>query len=182
MVVHYRRWGSPDSGNGGSSLTPLLTAMPQRNVPSGKPGRPAKAALWLALFFLASIAAGCTRTSLRNQLFVGIERVRRAEPGQSDQTQRLLANLAAMPNMMVVDLGPPRNAHDFDSLSANKVRLFSGLEAGPFCLRASYGVFWAGQLRYSSGLAIPWQEVTTYQACIELFATRLYGDLVRQGL
>jgi hypothetical protein len=138
--------------------------------------------LALALFFSASLATGCTHTSLRNQVFVGIEPVRRAGPGQSDPTQRLLANLAAMPNMMVVDLGPPRNAHDFDSLAANKIRLFSGLEAGPFCMRASYGVFFAGQLRYSSGMVIPWQEVTTYQACVDLFATRLYGDLVRQGL
>lgn len=141
-----------------------------------------KAALGPALFFAALLASGCTRTSLRNQVFVGIEPVRRAEPGQPDPTQRLLANLAAMPNMMVVDLGPPRNAHDFDSLAANKVRLFSGLEAGPFCMRASYGVFLAGQLRYSSGMVIPRQEVTNYDACIDLFATRLYGDLVRQGL
>lgn len=122
------------------------------------------------------------RTSLRTQWLVGIEPVQRDDPAQADPSPRLLANLAALPNLMVVDLGSPRNAHDFNSLSANKIRLFSGLEAGAFCLRSSYGVFWAGQLRYSSGLVIPRQQVTTDPACIDLFATRLYGDLVRQGL
>jgi hypothetical protein len=139
-----------------------------------------KAAQALLICLAACLVAGCT--SLRSQWFVGIEPVRPADPGQRDLTPRLLATLAALPNVMVVDLGSPRNAHDFESLAANKIRLFSGLEAGAFCLRASYGVFRAGQLRYSSGLVISWREVTDAPSCIDLFATRLYGDLVRQGL
>ena len=134
----------------------------------------------LSLGLAALLVAGCT--SLRNQWLVGIEPVRRTDPGQPDPTPRLLADLAALPNLMVVDLGAPRNAHDFASLAANKIRLFSGLETGAFCLRSSYGVFSAGQLRYASGLVIAATEVTDAPSCIDLFATRLYRDLVRQGL
>jgi len=139
-----------------------------------------KAAPALMLGLAAWLSAGCT--SLRSQWLVGIEPLKSAAPGQPDLSPRLLTALAALPNVMVVDLGSPRNPHDFASLAMNKIRLFTGLEAGTFCLRASYGVFRAGQLRYSSGLVIPWQEVTDAPSCVDLFATRLYGDLLRQGL
>lgn len=135
---------------------------------------------WPVLALLAASRAEQPR--LREPLFVGIEPVANAGPLRPDLSARLLADLSAMPNVRVVDIGVPRNGWDFASLQANKLRLFSVVEFGPFCLRASYTVYISGQQQYASGLVIPREQASGEAACIDLYATRLYGDLIRQGL
>lgn len=133
---------------------------------------------WTALLFVSC----APQPALQRPLFVGIEPVGIGDPLRLDLNARLLADLAALPKLRVIDLGVVRNTYDFASLSASKLRLFVTLEPGAFCLRASYTVAMSGQLQYASGLVIPYAEAAGQPACIDLYATRLYGDLVRQGL
>jgi hypothetical protein len=128
------------------------------------------------------LASCAPQPALQQPLFVGIEPVRPSDPLRFDLTARLLANLAALPNLRVVDLGATRNAHDFASLSATKLRSFTTMERGALCLRSSYTVAASGQLQYASGLVIPHAEAPDVSACIDLFPARLYSDLLRQGL
>jgi hypothetical protein len=132
---------------------------------------------------MALLVASCApQPGVQRPLFVGIEPVRNNDPLRLDLSARLLADLAALPNLRVIDLGALRNTYDFASLSASKLRLFVTLEPGAFCLRAGYTVAQSGQLRYVSGLVIPRAEAPDARGCVDLLATRLYGDLIRQGL
>jgi len=135
----------------------------------------------LCLICFLGAASGC-QPALRLPLYVGIEPVRDGGSASKALSARLLAHLAAMPNIRAVDLSEPRNAWDFASLSATKLRLSTVLDEGPFCVRSSYAVFAAGQEQYEAGLVIPRAETTDERRCIDLYATRLYGDLIRQGL
>jgi hypothetical protein len=132
---------------------------------------------------VALLATSCVyQPGSFNPAFVGIEPVANSDPLRVDLSAGLLTDLAAMPNLRVIDLRSPRNAHDFAALSQTKLRLFVTMEPGPFCLRAYYTVAISGQIQYASGMVIQTAEAPESTACIDLFATRLYGDLVRQVL
>ena len=132
---------------------------------------------------VALLATSCTyQPGSFNPAFVGIEPVANSDPLRLDLSARLVTDLAALPNLRPIDLRSPRNAHDFAALSQTKLRLSVTMEPGLFCLRAYYTVSMSGQIQYASGLVIQQAEAPSSTACIDLFATRLYGDLVRQML
>ncbi len=129
--------------------------------------------------------AGCAPPfpALRTRLLIGIEPIRAATPWTGLLTERLLVDLAALPNTMVVDLGPTRNQYGFAAEGGAKLRLMTTSLAGPFCLDIRTTLFRFGHLDGHSGLLIraePGHPTPT--DCIDLAATQIYDELVRQGL
>jgi hypothetical protein len=133
------------------------------------------------ILLLASCASPLP--AFRSPVYVGLE------PTESVTTQaQLLANLAAAPELRVVDLTDARNRWAFEALSATKLRLSTRLESGGLCLTARYSVWADGRFLYSSGLyssglVIPRTEIGgPRNSCIALLASGLAGDLRLQGL
>ncbi len=106
---------------------------------------------------------------LQAPVYVGIDTMASAEA-----RTRLLADLAAVPWLRVVDLAVARNAWAFDALPANKLRLSVRLDRGEMCADAWYSVWAGARFAYSSGLAVP--RVATdggAESCLALLASRL---------
>jgi len=114
---------------------------------------------------------------------VGIERVQGdAQPGLPF-TNRLLADLAAMPNLQVVYLGTDRNAWPFATDRAWTIRLAAWLHGGGCCMTANYAVHVAGQIEGNYALITPRLVAGTESdlGCIDRFATDFFLALARQG-
>jgi len=137
----------------------------------------------LAAAAMAWSVSGCIPVRpTKAPIMVGIEPVVENNPLRDNLSARLLFDLSSLPNVQVVDLGAPRNAYAFDNLAVTKVRLISTMLPGQFCLWSQYNVFTSGQIQYSSGMVIPRSQAIDDKACIDLYATRLYWDFLRQGL
>jgi hypothetical protein len=149
---------------------------------------------WLALAGVIVSLGGCvclpcTQDShggpfaLRQTWMVGMDRMRGdAEPGLP-YTNRLLADLAAMPGVQVVYTGTERNAWPFQADPDRRLRLATWLHGGGACMTANYSAYAAGQQEGSYALTTPvlYAGSETDLGCIDRFATDFYLALVRQG-
>ena len=121
--------------------------------------------------------------ALKNTWMIGIERMTGdAEPGLPF-TNRLLADLASMPNVQVVSIGTERNAWPFAADTGWTMRLAPWLHGGGYCMTANYTVSISGQIQGSYALVTPRLAAGTESdlGCIDRFATDFYLALVRQG-
>lgn len=105
-------------------------------------------------------------------------------PLQMPYSNRLLADIAAMPNTQVVALSSARNAWDFDAWIGNKIRVETRMRDQGWCMTINYTVMMAGQQSQVYGLVVPEPQfgVQTDPLCVDQAATALYANMARQGL
>jgi hypothetical protein len=123
-------------------------------------------------------------TALRQTWMIGVERVR-DDPGlQLPYTNRMIEDLAAMPNVQVVFVGDPRNSAPFAAWTGGKLLVSPWLHGEGTCMNITYTIFDSGQRQRPFGLVVPalpaGQEPDS--ACVDRAATEFYRALVVQGL
>jgi hypothetical protein len=123
-------------------------------------------------------------TQLSQRWMIGIERVRGDVLPVLPYTNRFLADLAAMPNTLVVYLGPERNGFLFAADPVRKLRVAPILHGEGNCMTFTYTVYREGQQQATYGLAVPALAagVESDPACVDRAASEFYWSLVRQGL
>ncbi len=114
----------------------------------------------------------------------GIERMR-DDPGlQLPYTNRMIEDLAAMPNVQVVFVGDARNSALFASWQGGKLWVSPWLHGEGNCMNITYTILQSGQAQPAFGLAIAplpaGQEPDS--ACVDRATTQFYRALAIQGL
>jgi len=122
--------------------------------------------------------------TLRRSWMFGVERMT-GDPGpQLPYTNRMIADLAAMPNVQVVFVGDERNRSAFASWHGDKLSISPWLHGEGNCMNITYSILQSGQRQATFGLAIAplaaGQEPDS--ACVDRAATQLYQALALQGL
>ncbi|HST75753.1 MAG TPA: hypothetical protein VLJ20_10315 [Acetobacteraceae bacterium] len=130
------------------------------------------------------VAAASGPTQLAHRWMIGIERVQGDVLPVLPYTNRFLADLAAMPNTLVVYLGPGRNGFLFEAEAVRKLRVAPILHGEGNCMTFTYTVYREGQQQATFGLAVPAlvAGVESDPACVDRAASEFYWSLVRQGL
>ena len=122
--------------------------------------------------------------ALRHTWMFGIERMRGDPEPQLPYTNRMIADLAAMPNVQVVFVGDPRNQAPFAAWQAGKLLVSPWLRGEGNCMNITYTILQSGQQQPAFGLVVPMlpagQEPEA--ACVDRAATQFYQALVLQGL
>lgn len=121
--------------------------------------------------------------SLDQTWLFGVERVVNDPLILKPVTNRLLADLAAMPNVQVITLADPPNGFDFSAYPANKLRLYPALHAAGHCMEFTYTVYQQGQQLGTFGLVVPALAAGPEldEACTDRAATFLYQAIAGQG-
>jgi hypothetical protein len=135
-------------------------------------------------------AAGCQpvgvppATALRRSWLIGVERMRDDAGPQLPYTNRLIADLSAMPNVSVVYAGDDRNSFLFNASKDDKVLVSPWLHTEGHCMNVTYAVYQSGQQRAIFGLAVAWPPagVEPDSACVDRAARQLYEAMVLQGM
>ncbi len=145
----------------------------------------------LVLLCLLALAAGCTGgppggaqpVALSQRWMIGVEPMTGDALPLLPFTDRLLVDLAAMPDVQAVFVGSTRNAVPFAASAIRRITLRPWLHGEGNCMTASYTVHASGQDLGSYALVTPAPLAgsETDLACIDRFATQFYGSLVRQG-
>ena len=122
--------------------------------------------------------------TLQRGWMIGIERMR-GDPGlQLPYTNRMILDLAAMPNVQVVYVDDPRNSAPFASWQGGKLLVSPWLHGEGNCMNITYTILVSGQQQPAFGLVVPplpaGQEPDS--ACVDRATTELYQALVVQGL
>ncbi|MBS0559458.1 MAG: hypothetical protein JSR21_05335 [Proteobacteria bacterium] len=120
---------------------------------------------------------------LHDTWMIGVERMIGDVDPRLPFTNRLLADLAAMPNVQSVYIGTPRNDWPFSAGREWRIRLAPWLYNDAACMTATYTVTVGGQIQGTYGLVTPRLAAGTETdlGCIDRFATAFYLALVRQG-
>jgi hypothetical protein len=115
---------------------------------------------------------------------IGVERMQDDPGPRLPFTNRLIADLAGMPNARVVFLGPDRNNTPFEAWQGPKLRVAPWLHGEQHCMNFAYTIFAAGQQKAALGLIVPLLPagVEPDSACIDRAATAFYQALAIQGL
>jgi hypothetical protein len=115
---------------------------------------------------------------------LGTERMHGDPQPQLPFTNRLIADLAAMPRMQVVFLGSDRNSLLFSAWSGDKVLVSPWLHGDGNCMIVTYTIFQSGQQQAVFGLTIAPMPAGTEpdSACVDRAAAQFYHALVTQGL
>jgi hypothetical protein len=123
-------------------------------------------------------------TSLAQRWMIGIERVQGDVLPVLPYTNRFLADLAAMPNALVVYLGTERNGFLFAADTVRRLRVAPILHGEGNCMTFTYTVYREGQQQATFGLAVPALMAGTESdpACVDRAASEFYWSLARQGL
>jgi hypothetical protein len=123
-------------------------------------------------------------TALSKTWMFGIDRMAGDPAPQLPFTNRMIADLAAMPNVQVVYADDYRNAPLFQSWQGGKVLVSPWLHAEGNCMNITYTIFQQGEREAVFGLAISptpaGQEPDS--ACVDRATTQFYQALVIQGL
>jgi hypothetical protein len=146
----------------------------------------------LAVLLLSAICmTGCVQpsgtsgaTALSKSWMVGIERMRGDPEPQLPFTNRFIADLAAMPRVQVVFLGPDRNSFAFSAWTAGKVLVSPWLHGEGNCMNITYTIFQSGEQEAVFGQVIPptLAGAEPDSACVDRAAGQFYQTLVLQGL
>ena len=114
----------------------------------------------------------------------GIERMRDDPLLLAPYTNRLIADLAAQPNVRVISLASEPNGFLFNTVGAPKLRVMAWLRGEGQCMQFSYSVVSAGQQMATFGLTVPPLPAGPEpdSACVDRAVTELYRALVLQGL
>ena len=114
----------------------------------------------------------------------GIDRMGGDPEPQLPFTNRMIADLAAMPNVRVVSLDSYRNVPLFQSWQGGRVLVSPWLHGEGNCMNITYTIFQEGEREAVFGLVIPptpaGQEPDS--ACVDRATTQFYQALVIQGL
>jgi hypothetical protein len=115
---------------------------------------------------------------------LGIERMQGDPMPRLPFTNRLIADVAAMPKTQVVFLGMQDNSFLFDAWQGPKLRIAPWLHGEGNCMNLSYTIFDAGQQQGLFGLIIaPLPAgVEPDSACVDRAASQFYQALILQGL
>jgi hypothetical protein len=137
-------------------------------------------------------ATGCVQqpygvpgaASLHRSWMFGVEQMRGDPEPQLPFTNRLIADLAAMPSVQVVYVGDMRARYAFDQWSQGKVLVSTWLHAEGSCMNITYTLFEAGQQQGVFGLIVPAMPagVEPDAACVDRAAAQFYRTLANQGL
>jgi hypothetical protein len=148
----------------------------------------------LALVVILLSAAGTTgcvqpsgtsgATALSKPWTLGIERMHGDPEPQLPFSNRFIADLAAMPRVQVVFLGPDRNSFAFSAWSDGKVLVEPWLHGEGNCMNFTYTIFQSGQQQGVFGQVVPTMPagVEPDSACVDRAAGQFYQTLVMQGL
>lgn len=145
----------------------------------------------LCVGLAASLGGGCTPayvytppTTLAQPWMIGIERMRNDPVLLAPFTNRLLAELAAMPQVQVVFVGAERNDQMFAAYTGNKLRVYSALRTENGCMEFSYSVFRSGQQVVTYGLVVPALPAgpEPNSACVDRAAAYFYQSMASEGL
>jgi hypothetical protein len=146
----------------------------------------------LLILVVAQGLAGCVPpptdvpapASLHHAWMFGIERMRGDPEPQLPYTNRMIADLAAMPNVQVVYIGEGRNRPLFASWQGDKLTVSPWLHGEGNCMTFTYAIQQAGQQGALFGLTIPRPPagVEPESACVDRAATQFYQALAIQGL
>lgn len=114
----------------------------------------------------------------------GIERMRGDPEPQLPYTNRMIAVLAAMPNVQVVYIGEGRNGPLFASWQGDKLKVSPWLHGEGNCMNITYTILQTGQQQAVFGLMIPplAAGVEPDSTCVDRAATQFYQALAIQGL
>ena len=122
--------------------------------------------------------------TLHHAWMFGIDRMRGDPEPQLPYTNRMIAVLAAMPNVQVVYIGDNRNGSLFASWQGDKLKVSPWLHGEGNCMTFTYAILQTGQQQAVFGLVIPplaaGQEPDS--ACVDRAATQFYQALAIQGL
>jgi hypothetical protein len=169
-----------------------LSARPHRQHEPSPAHRRTQCVLAMAAMVAGASLSGCSQpftntaspTALRHSWMFGVERMRGDPEPQLPYTNRMIADLAAMPNVQVIFIGNERNQSPFASWQAGKLRISPWLYGEGNCMNITYTILQNGQQQPSYGLVIPplaaGQEPEA--ACVDRAATQFYQALVVQGL
>jgi hypothetical protein len=144
-----------------------------------------------AILLSAAGVTGCVQpsgtfgaTALSKSWMLGIERMRGDPEPQLPFTNRFIADLAAMPRVQVVFLGPDRNSFAFSAWSDGKVLVAPWLHGEGNCMNFTYTIFQSGQQQAVLGQMVPTMPagVEPDSACVDRAAGQFYQTLVMQGL
>ena len=97
--------------------------------------------------------------------------------GDSRSTDRLIVALAAMPGLMVVDLGS--QARGFAAWRGTKLRIDTARDPMLPCIRSEITRFEDGQRTHGSGQCIARDPAEASRDFIERYATMLYRTVIR---
>lgn len=128
--------------------------------------------------------AGVPAATLAQNWMFGIERMRDDPLLLAPYSNRLLADLSAMPHVRIVSLDNPTNGFLFQTLTAPKIRVMSWLRGERSCMQFTYTVLVIGQEAATFGQVVPALPVGPEpdSACVDRAATAFYHALVEQGL
>ena len=114
---------------------------------------------------------------------LGVEPMRGDAGPQLPFTNRMIAGLAAMPNVQIVSLNSDRNRFQLGSWPDGKVIVTPSLHANQTCMAITYTLFQAGEQRAVYGVVVPalpaGQEPDS--ACVDRAANALYQNMVVEG-
>jgi hypothetical protein len=121
---------------------------------------------------------------LSRQWMIGIERMADDPGPRLPMTNRMIADLAAMPMAQVVFLGVAKNDFQFSAWQGPKLRVVPWLHGENHCMNISYTLFDQGHQQGLFGLVVaPLPAgVEPDSACVDRAASQFYQALVVQGL
>jgi hypothetical protein len=123
-------------------------------------------------------------TVLSRQWMIGIDRMTDDPEFRLPYTNRMIADVAAMPMAQVVFLGVSKNDYQFSAWQGPKLRVVPWLHAENHCMNINYTVFDHGRQQGLFGLviaALP-AGIEPDSACVDRAASQFYQALVVQGL